>query len=110
MGRIEAWRKSGHIAANDHVAEVNSRRLEKSPFIQARIDYLTKQAEERIAEKRARIEEQLWSIAGANIQDFFVAEDDLNPTETGNNPAEMANNPDQGKVALRPARVSFRGR
>jgi hypothetical protein len=106
LGRIEAWRKSGHIAANDHVAEVNSRRLEKSPFIQARINYLVKQTEDRIAEKRTRIEERLWAIHEANIQDFFVAEDDLNPTDTSNNPAEIANNAGQGKVGGSPrARV-----
>src|SRR6516165_4356132 len=94
LSRIEAFRKIGNEAALDKTAHNNATRLEKRPGIRDRIAYLTRQAEELIAEKRTRIEEQLWSIAGANIQDFFVAEADLDPTET-NNPAE---NTDQGKV------------
>ena len=58
-----------------------------------------------IAEKRQRIEEQLWAICGGNIQDFFVTEVDLNPTES-NNPAVIVNNSDQQKVGVLPrARV-----
>ena len=94
LSRIEAFRKIGNEAALDKTAHNNATRLEKRPGIRDRINYLTRQAEERIAEKRARIEERLWAIHEANIQDFFITEADLNPTET-NNPA---NNPDQGKV------------
>ena len=105
LPRIEAFRKIGNQATLDKTAHNNATRLEKRPGIRDRINYLTRQAEELIAEKRARIEERLWSIHEANIQDFFVAEADLNPTET-NNPAEMANNPGQGKVGGSPrARV-----
>ena len=58
-----------------------------------------------IAEKRQRIEEQLWAIHEANIQDFFTTEEDLNPTES-NNPAVIVNNSDQQKVGVLPrARV-----
>jgi hypothetical protein len=106
LPRIVAFRKIGNYAANDKTAHNNASRLENKPGVKARIDYLTKQAEERIIEKRARIEERLWAIHEANIQDFFVTEDDLNPTETSSNPAEIANNPDQQKVAVSPrARV-----
>ena len=94
LSRIEAFRKIGNEAALDKTAHNNATRLEKRPGIRDRIDYLTRQAEELIAEKRARIEERLWAIHEANVQDFFTTEVDLNPTET-NNPA---NNPDQGKV------------
>ena len=105
LPRIEAFRKIGNQATLDKTAHNNATRLEKRPGIRDRINYLTRQAEELITEKRARIEERLWSIHEANIQDFFVAEADLNPTET-NNPAEMANNPGQGKVGGSPrARV-----
>ena len=73
--------------------------MQNKPSVKDRINYLTKQAEERIAEKRARIEKRLWSIHEANIQDFFTTEDDLNPTE-GSNPAEISNKPDHQKVAV----------
>ena len=106
LPRIVAFRKLGNYAANDKIAHNNASRLEKRPGVRDRINYLTRQAEERIAEKRARIEERLWSIHEANIQDFFTTEDQINPTETSNNPAEIANNPDQQKVAVSPrARV-----
>src|SRR6516165_9922258 len=106
LPRIVAFRKLGNYAASDKIAHNNASRLEKRPGVKDRINYLTKQAEERIIEKRARIEERLWAIHEANIQDFFVAEADLNSTETSNNPAEIANNPDQQKVGVSPrARV-----
>ena len=102
MPRIVAFRKLGNYAANDKIAHNNASRLENKPGIKDRINYLTKQAEERIAEKRARIEERLWAMHEANIQDFFITDDDLNPTETSGNPAEIANNPNQHKVAVSP--------
>ena len=99
LPRIVAFRKLGNYAANDKIAHNNASRLENKPGVKDRINYLTKQAEERIAEKRARIEKRLWSIHEANIQDFFTTEDDLNPTE-GSNPAEISNKPDHQKVAV----------
>src|SRR6516164_7687003 len=102
LSRIEAFRKIGNEATLDKTAHNNATRLEKRSGIKDRIAYLTRQAEELIAEKRARIEERLWAIHEANVQDFFTTEVDFNPTET-NNPA---NNPDQGKVGGSPrARV-----
>src|SRR5215469_12367943 len=106
LPRIVAFRKLGNYAANDKICHNNASRLENKPGVKDRIAYLTRQAEERIAEKRARIEERLWSIHESNIQDFFTTEVDLNPTETSNNSAEIANNPDQQKVGVLPrARV-----
>jgi len=105
LPRIVAFRKLGNYAANDKIAHNNASRLERRPGVKDRINYLTKQAEERIIEKRQRIEEKLWSIHEANIQDFFTTKDDLNPTESSNS-AEIANNPNQRKVAVSPrARV-----
>lgn len=100
LSRIEAYRKAGGGAIKDNVAYIAAMQWEKNQLVRDRIAYLTKQAEERIIEKRQRIEERLWAIHEANIQDFFTTEDDLNPTETGNNPAEIANNPDQQKGAV----------
>jgi hypothetical protein len=75
LPRIVAFRKAGNTAKNDHVADTNSFRLEKKPGVRERIDYLVRQAEDRIIEKRQRIEERLWSIHEGNIQDLFeVAE------------------------------------
>src|SRR6516162_2935877 len=88
--RIQAYREVGWQSTKDDVAYINACRLERRSEIRDRIAYLTRQAEELIAEKRQRIEEQLWAICGGNIQDLFTTEVDLNPTETSNNP----NNPD----------------
>src|SRR6516165_1677826 len=82
LPRIVAFRKLGNYAANDKIAHNNAFRLENKPGVKDRINYLTKQAEERIIEKRARIEERLWAIHEANIQDFFISENDLSPAET----------------------------
>jgi hypothetical protein len=104
--RITAYREVGWHSKRDDNAYANACRLERRPGIRDRIAYLTRQAEDRIAEKRARIEERLWAIHEANIADFFITEDDLNSRETSSNPAEIANNPDQLKVAVSPrARV-----
>jgi len=106
LSRIEAFRKIGNEAALDKTAHNNATRLEKRPGIRDRISYLTRQAEELIAEKRARIEELLWNIHESNIQDFFITEDQINPAENSNNRAEISNNPDQQKVGGSPrARV-----
>src|SRR5262249_39667855 len=71
LSRIEAFRKIGNEAALDKTAHNNATRLEKRPGIRERINYLTRQAEELIAEKRARIEERLWAIHEADIGDYF---------------------------------------
>jgi len=100
--RIPAYREAGWETSDDNNAYSNACRLERRQQIRDRVAYLTRQAEELIAEKRQRIEERLWAIHEANIQDFFTTEDQINPTETTNDPAEIANNPDQQKVAVSP--------
>src|SRR5262249_20959014 len=102
LPRIVAFRKLGNYAANDKIAHNNASRLEKRSGVKDRINYLTRQAEERIIEKRQRIEELLWAIHEANIQDLFTTEDQINPTETTSNPPEIGNNSDQQKVAVLP--------
>ena len=71
LPRIVAFRKLGNYAANDKIAHNNASRLENKPGVKDRIAYLTKQAEERIAEKRARLEEALWNIHEADVGDLF---------------------------------------
>ena len=41
------------------------------PGVRERIEYLSHQDEELIAEKRRRIEETLWSMHEADIGDYF---------------------------------------
>ena len=49
--------------------------LERRPGIRERIEYLSHQAEELIAEKRRRIEEALWSMHEADIGHYFETVD-----------------------------------
>jgi hypothetical protein len=69
LPRIRAYREAGWHSKKDDVAYANACRLERRPEIQDRIAYLTRQEEELVVEKRRRIEEQLWAIHEANIQD-----------------------------------------
>ena len=79
--RIQAYREVGWGSREGDLAYINACRLERRSEIRDRIAYLTRQAEELITEKRQRIEERLWAIHEANIQDFFTTENDLDPTE-----------------------------
>jgi hypothetical protein len=69
--RTRAYRKVGWETSDDNDAYSNACRLERRPEILDRITYLTSQAEELIAEKRQRIEEQLWDVLDADIGDLF---------------------------------------
>jgi hypothetical protein len=71
LPRIVAFRKAGNTAKNDHVADANSFRLERKPGVRERIEYLARQAQERIAEKRVALEEQLWAVHEADIGAFW---------------------------------------
>jgi hypothetical protein len=71
LPRIVAFRKAGNIAKNDNVADANSFRLERKPGVRERIEYLARQAQERIGEKRATLEEQLWAVLEADIGAFW---------------------------------------
>ena len=69
--RIPAYREAGWETTDDDDAYSNACRLERRPGISERIEYLSRQEEELIAEKRRRIEQTLWSIHEANIGDYF---------------------------------------
>jgi hypothetical protein len=71
LPRIVAFRKAGCVAKNDHVADTNSFRLEKKPGVRERIEYLARQAQERVIEKRGMLEEQLWAVHEADIGAFW---------------------------------------
>jgi hypothetical protein len=58
--------------------------LERRAEIQDRIAYLTRQAEELIAEKRRRIEEHLWAVLEADIGDFFETRETAKVDTEGN--------------------------
>jgi hypothetical protein len=81
--RIPAYREAGWETSEDDNAYSNGCRLERRPKIRERIAYLVKQAEERIIEKRQRLEERLWSIHESNIQDFFETYDTVKRDHTG---------------------------
>src|SRR5215469_13311866 len=69
--RIPAYREAGWETSDDENAYSNACRLERRPGVRERIEYLSHQAEELIAEKRQRIEEVLWNIHEADIGDYF---------------------------------------
>jgi hypothetical protein len=69
--RIPAYREAGWETSDDDDAYSNACRLERRRGVRERIEYLSHQEEELIAEKRRRIEETLWTIHEADIGDFF---------------------------------------
>jgi hypothetical protein len=69
--RIAAYREAGWETSDDENAYSNACRLERRPGVRERIEFLLHQSEELLAEKRRRIEEQLWAIHEANIGDYF---------------------------------------
>jgi hypothetical protein len=69
LPRIRAYREVGWRSREDDVAYINACRLERRSEIHDRIAYLTRQEEDLIAEKRQRIEEQLWAVLEADIGD-----------------------------------------
>jgi hypothetical protein len=69
--RIAAYREAGWETSGDDDAYSNACRLERRPGVRERIEYLSHQDEELIAEKRRRIEGQLWAIHEADIGEYF---------------------------------------
>ena len=82
--RISAYREAGWETSDDDDAYSNACRLERRPGIRERIEYLSHQAEELIAEKRRRIEETLWSIHEADIGEFFETYETAKTDKNGN--------------------------
>jgi hypothetical protein len=69
--RIVAYREAGWETSDDDAAYSNACRLERRPGVRERIEFLSHQDEELIAEKRRRIEEMLWSVHEAAIGDYL---------------------------------------
>jgi hypothetical protein len=69
--RAQAYREAGWNTRSDDGAYSHACRLERRPGVKARIEFLSRQAEDLIAEKRQRIEAQLWSVLEADIGDFW---------------------------------------
>ena len=67
----EAYRSCQFKASTDHAAEGNAARLLRRSDITARIAYLSRQEEEILQAKRARIEEFLWHVHEANYADLW---------------------------------------
>src|SRR6266480_4559408 len=82
--RIAAYREAGWHSKKDDVAYANACRLERRPGVRERIEYLSHQDEELIAEKRRRIEETLWSMHEADIGEFFEAYEIAKTDKNGN--------------------------
>jgi hypothetical protein len=83
LPRIVAFRKAGNAAKTDHVADANSFRLERKPGVCERIEYLTRQAQERISEKRVALEEQLWAVLEADMGDFWETYEAVKTSKDG---------------------------
>jgi hypothetical protein len=73
--RIPAYREAGWETSDDDDAYSNACRLERRPGVRERIEYLSHQENELIADKRRRIEETLWNIHEADIGDYFETHD-----------------------------------
>jgi hypothetical protein len=69
--RIQAYREVGWKTSDDDDAYSNACQLERRPALRERIAFLSRQAEELIAEKRQRIEGQLWAIHEADPGTFW---------------------------------------
>src|SRR6266550_610574 len=82
--RIAAYREAGWHSKKDDVAYANACRLERRPGVRERIEYLSHQDEELIAEKRRRIEETLWSMHEADIGEFFETYEIAKTDKNGN--------------------------
>jgi hypothetical protein len=95
--RIQAYREVGWGSKEDNAAYINGCRLERRSEIRDRIAYLTRQAEDRIADKRARIEEFLWSVHEADLGDYFET---YQAIERDHNGRPVPTKPDDPNSAL----------
>jgi Terminase small subunit len=71
LPQTQDYRKAGWNTREYADAASHACRLERRPGVKERITFLSRQAEELIAEKRQRIEQQLWAIHEADIGSFF---------------------------------------
>jgi hypothetical protein len=69
--RAQAFREAGWNTRDDDDAYSHACRLERRPGVKARIEFLSHQDEELIAEKRRRIEEWLWAVHEVDFGAFW---------------------------------------
>src|SRR5215472_8796448 len=103
LPRIVAFRKAGNVARNDHIADTNSFRLEKKPGVRERIEYLARQAQERVAEKRVALEEQLWAVLEADIGAFWETYEAAKTSQDG----KLATDQDGRMLTVRKQRAKL---
>jgi hypothetical protein len=103
LPRVVAFRKAGNTAKNDHVADTNSFRLERKPGVRERIEYLARQAQERVVEKRVALEEQLWAVLEADIGAFWETYEVAKTSKDG----ELATDQDGKMLTLRKQRAKL---
>ncbi len=82
--KADAYRQSGFRSVSHHSANANAARLLARRDIQERIGYLTRQEEEVLQLKRARIEELLWMIHESNVADLWETYEDYKRDKSGN--------------------------
>jgi hypothetical protein len=105
--RISAYREAGWHSKKDDVAYANACRLERRPGVRERIEYLSHQEEELIAEKRRRIEEMLWAIHEADIGDYFETHEI--DGKTIERPKRLTDLPPEVRKAIEHVQVDARG-
>lgn len=69
--KADAYRQAGWNIANDIVASSAASRLERRQDVADRIAFLSRQDEEILRAKRARIEEFLWVVHESNTADLW---------------------------------------
>ena len=81
--RAQAYREAGWETSDEENAYSNACRLERRPGVRERIEYLSRQDEQLIAEKRRRIEEQLWAVLEADIGAFWETHEAAKTSKDG---------------------------
>jgi hypothetical protein len=104
--------EAGWRSTRDDVAYANACRLERRPGVRERIEYLSHQDEELIAEKRRRIEETLWSKHEADLGDLFEAHqiEKDGETITVDRPKRLTELPPEVRKNIEKIAIDSRGR
>jgi hypothetical protein len=101
--RIQAYREAGWETSDDDAAYSNACRLERRPGVRERNEYLSRQDEELIAEKRRRIEGQLRAVLEADIGAFWETYEVAKTSKDG----ELATDQDGKMLTLRKQRAKL---
>jgi hypothetical protein len=97
LPRAQAYREAGWNTRDDDGAYSHACGLERRPGVRERIEYLSRQDEQLIREKRRRIEETLWNIHEGDIGDFFETVEVAKTSIDG----KLATDPDGRMVTVR---------